>query len=113
MIDFQPITILMFLIRQVIWEPFHTSKEVQLLARLLREEAKGDGKLGMLMVGNVGGNWMCSMSRFQGYYITHQNGFKSQADLKQHKRAIFIRMLDKLTMKSLWFFRPSGDCPGP
>ena len=31
----------------------HTSKERDLLARLMRAEAVGEGNLGMLMVGNV------------------------------------------------------------
>lgn len=34
----------------------YTSKEVDLLARLMRAEAVGEGQLGMLMVGNVGIN---------------------------------------------------------
>lgn len=34
----------------------YTSKEVKLLARLMRAEAEGEGKLGMLLVGNVGVN---------------------------------------------------------
>lgn len=34
----------------------HTSKERDLLARLMRAEAVGEGNLGMLMVGNVGVN---------------------------------------------------------
>ena len=33
-----------------------TGQDVRLLARLLRAEAEGEGKLGMLMVGNVGVN---------------------------------------------------------
>ena len=31
----------------------YTTKELDLLARLMRAEAIGDGDLGMLMVGNV------------------------------------------------------------
>ena len=31
----------------------HNTKEVDLLARLMRAEAEGEGKLGMLLVGNV------------------------------------------------------------
>ena len=31
----------------------YTNKEVDLLARLMRAEAVGEGQLGMLMVGNV------------------------------------------------------------
>ncbi len=34
----------------------YTDKELQLLARLMRAEAVGEGNLGMLMVGNVGIN---------------------------------------------------------
>lgn len=34
----------------------YTTKEVDLLARLMRAEAIGEGELGMLMVGNVGVN---------------------------------------------------------
>ena len=34
----------------------HTNKDVDLLARLMRAEAIGEGNLGMLMVGNVGIN---------------------------------------------------------
>lgn len=34
----------------------YNDKELELLARLMRAEAVGEGKLGMLMVGNVGVN---------------------------------------------------------
>lgn len=34
----------------------HTEQDVNILARLMRAEAEGDGKLGMLMVGNTGIN---------------------------------------------------------
>lgn len=34
----------------------HNEEEVKLLARLMRAEAEGEGKLGMLLVGNVGVN---------------------------------------------------------
>lgn len=34
----------------------YTDKELDLLARLMRAEALGEGSLGMLMVGNVGIN---------------------------------------------------------
>lgn len=34
----------------------YTEKELDLLARLMRAEAVGEGELGMLMVGNVGAN---------------------------------------------------------
>lgn len=31
----------------------HTSKDIDLIARMMRAEAEGEGRLGMLMVGNV------------------------------------------------------------
>ena len=34
----------------------YTDAELDLLARLMRAEAEGDGQLGMLLVGNVGVN---------------------------------------------------------
>ena len=34
----------------------YNTKELELLARLMRAEATGEGNLGMLMVGNVGIN---------------------------------------------------------
>jgi N-acetylmuramoyl-L-alanine amidase len=38
----------------------YTTKELDLLARLMRAEAVGDGDLGMLMVGDVGINRIIS-----------------------------------------------------
>lgn len=38
----------------------HTTKDIDLLARLMRAEAIGEGDLGMLMVGNVGINRIIS-----------------------------------------------------
>lgn len=38
----------------------YTEKELDLLARLMRAEAVGEGELGMLMVGNVGANRIIS-----------------------------------------------------
>ena len=34
----------------------YTTKELELLARLMRAEAEGEGQKGMLLVGNVGVN---------------------------------------------------------
>lgn len=38
----------------------HTAKDIDLLARLMRAEAVGEGDLGMMMVGNVGLNRIIS-----------------------------------------------------
>ena len=44
----------------------YNDAELDLLARLMRAEAEGDGQLGMLLVGNVGVNRVRSgLSRFQ------------------------------------------------
>ena len=45
----------------------YNSKELDLLARLMRAEALGEGNLGMLMVGNVGVN------RVLGNCLTFKN----------------------------------------
>lgn len=47
-----------------------TSADVDLMARLLRAEAEGEGKQGMLLVGNVGINRLrANCSDFKGLQI--------------------------------------------
>ena len=45
----------------------YNQKELELLARLMRAEALGEGNLGMLMVGNVG------LNRILGNCLTFKN----------------------------------------
>ena len=60
----------------------YTDKELDLLARLMRAEALGEGNLGMLMVGNVGINRVIANCLdfktyvlFKIWYINHQVDF--------------------------------------
>ncbi|MFS1519396.1 cell wall hydrolase [Bacillus sp. SCS-151] len=107
--------------------PF-TEKDVELLARLIRAEAEGEGKLGMLMVGNVGVNRVkasCldfkdikSISKMiyqrpGGFEATIKGYFYQRArgsDKKLAKRVINGDRFDPAT-NALWFFKPEGSCP--
>lgn len=62
----------------------YNTKEIDLLARLMRAEATGEGNLGMLMVGNVGinrviGNCLDFKNITSIYQMVYQNpgGFSS------------------------------------
>ena len=56
----------------------HNEEDVKLLARLMRAEAEGDGRLGMLMVGNVGVNRVrADCLDFQGLRTIRQMVFQS------------------------------------
>lgn len=106
-----------------------TDADVAILARLMRAEAEGDGKLGMLMVGNVGVNRTRArcldfknvntirsmVFQSPGGFEATQKGYFYQAAREQDKR------LAKKVIKgirynpasySLYFYRPpSGtDC---
>lgn len=105
------------------------SEDVRLLARLMRAEAEGDGEQGMLMVGNVGVNRILAdcldfrdirdMNRmvFQrpgGFEATIKGYFYQRArdrDIKLAQRVINGERIRPAT-NALWFFRPTGDCPG-
>ncbi|WP_170008416.1 cell wall hydrolase [Bacillus fonticola] len=106
----------------------HKTADVKLLARLIRAEAEGEGKLGMLMVGNVGVNRVragcldfkdiTSIRKmvFQspgGFEATQKSYFYQRArdvDMKLARRVINGERFRPAT-NSLWFFKPPGDCP--
>lgn len=106
----------------------HTEKDVDLLARLMRAEAEGDGELGMLMVGNAGINRVLADCLdfvnirnindmvFQspgGFEATQKGYFYQRArdiDRKLARRIIQGERQHPAT-NSLWFFMPPGDCP--
>lgn len=68
------------------------SNDVDLLARLLRAEAEGEGEQGMLMVGNVGVNRILSNCLdFMNIRNMNDMVFQNPEGLKQHKKAIFIK----------------------
>lgn len=103
-------------------------KEVQLLARLMRAEAEGEGDLGMLMVGNVGVNRVRGdcldfgdirtiqqmvFQRPGGFEATTKGYFYQRAreqDISLARRVINGERFHPAT-RSLWFFMPEGECP--
>lgn len=104
-----------------------TQADIDLLARLLRAEAEGEGLQGMLMVGIVGINRIRgNCSDFEGIrtipqmiYQPHafeavQKGYFYQAareaERKLARRAVKGERIWPAKY-SLWYFRPAGDCP--
>ncbi|MBK3495695.1 cell wall hydrolase [Viridibacillus sp. YIM B01967] len=105
-----------------------TEKQLELLARLMRAEAEGDGELGMLMVGNVGVNRVIAscldfndirtleqmvFQRPGGFEATIKGYFYQRAreqDKRLARRVINGERFHPAS-RSLWFFMPEGACP--
>ncbi|MEF3302031.1 cell wall hydrolase [Paenibacillus sp. GYB003] len=101
--------------------------DIDLLARLLRAEAEGEGEQGMLLVGNVGINRIrANCSDFKGIrtipqmiYQEHafeavQHGYFYQRAREREKRLARRSVNGERLWPgkfSLWYFRPEGDCP--
>jgi spore coat protein GerQ len=108
----------------------YTEEDVNLLARLMRAEAEGDGKLGMLMVGNTGVNRVISdcldfrqlrsirdmVYQSPGAFEATQKGYFYQRAREQDKtlarRAIKGERFPPAD-RSLWFFIPRMKQPMP
>lgn len=106
----------------------HNQAEVDLLARLIRAEAEGDGNLGMLLVGNVGVNRVRAdcldfgdirsitqmVYQSPGGFEATQKGYFYQP-ARENERRLARRVLRgerfHPATNSLWFFMPSGACP--
>ncbi|MBM7570510.1 cell wall hydrolase [Aquibacillus albus] len=106
----------------------HTEEDVKLLARLMRAEAEGDGKLGMLMVGNTGVNRVrgdCSdfekLTSIRDMVFQSPGGFEAtqkgyfyqrarQKDIDLARKVIQGKKYHPAS-NSLWFFMPEGSCP--
>lgn len=105
-----------------------TDKGVELLARLMRAEAEGEGKLGMLMVGNVGVNRVVSncldfteLTSIRDMVFQRPGGFEATLKGYFYQRAREMdKELARKVIKSgryhpatnaLWFFKPEADCP--
>lgn len=106
----------------------YNEAEVELLARLMRSEAEGDGLEGMLMVGNVGVNRVLgdcldfpdirSLEQmvFQtpgGFEATTKSYFYQRArpeDIQLARRVIAGERFHPAS-RALWFFMPTGQCP--
>lgn len=105
----------------------HTQADIDLLARLLRAEAEGEGLQGMLMVGNVGINRIrANCSDFKGlrtirdmiyqphaFEATIKGYFYQRARESERRLARRVVAGERLwpAKFSLWYFRPPGDCP--
>jgi len=102
-------------------------QDIELLARLLRAEAEGEGEQGMLMVGNVGVNRIRSnCSDFKGLRTINQmvyqphafeatiHGYFYQKAREREKRLARRAIAGERLWPakySLWYFRPEGPCP--
>ncbi|MUK89604.1 cell wall hydrolase [Ornithinibacillus sp. L9] len=106
----------------------YTEKDVDLLARLLRAEAEGEGKQGMLLVGNVGVNRVrADCLDFKDIRNMNDMVFQSPGGFEATQKGYFYqgareteKQLARKVIKgerfspaenSLWFFRPEGSCP--
>ncbi|HWJ76553.1 MAG TPA: cell wall hydrolase [Niallia sp.] len=104
-----------------------TDADIDLLARLLRAEAEGEGVQGMLMVGNVGINRIrANCSDFKGLRTVSEMVYQPHAFEATKKGYFYQRAREsekRLARRaingeriwpskfSLWYFRPTGDCP--
>lgn len=106
----------------------YNNKEVQLLARLMRAEAEGDGELGMLLVGNVGINRVrANCLDFKDINTIERIVFQSPGGFEATTQSYFYqpsrKMDEKLAMRvingerfvpattALWFYNPfDEDC---
>lgn len=104
------------------------STDLEMLARLIRAEAEGDGELGMLMVGNVGVNRIRgNCLDFKGIRTIPQMIYQSPGGFEAVRKPYFYQRARERDLRlarrvvngerqhpasySLWFFRPSGGCP--
>lgn len=108
----------------------HTEEDVKLLARLMRAEAEGDGRLGMLMVGNVGINRVIAdCLDFRGIRSIRQMVFQSPGGFEAVQKGYFYQRardsdigLARQVIRgwryhpatnALWFFKPPEGEPCP
>ena len=110
----------------------YTDNDVSLVARMLRAEAEGEGKLGMLMVGNVIVNRTAADCldfkdlRTISQVIFHVQGGNYSFEAVQKGNVFYNRArtaekrLAKQTLDfwrehpskfALWYFNPYGPCP--
>lgn len=95
----------------------------------MRAEAEGEGELGMLMVGNVGVNRVKAdcldfkpIRNLKQMVYQQPGGFEAitRGYFYQRARDRDIRLARRVingerqhpASNALWFFRPSGGCPG-
>ena len=103
----------------------YTEKEMELLARLMRAEALGEGNLGMLMVGNVGVNRVIAdCLTFRDINTVYKMIYQSPGGFSGTNSSLFYgnptekeKLLAKRVLRgeyyfpatnSLWFYAPSS-----
>ena len=103
-----------------------TTKEKDLLARLMRAEALGEGNLGMLMVGNVGINRIiCNCYNFKDITSVSDMVYQNPGGFSGVKSPLFFssptskerELSDKVikgnffnpATNALWFYAPKGN----
>ncbi|WP_449538130.1 cell wall hydrolase [Ferdinandcohnia sp. Marseille-Q9671] len=106
----------------------HTEEDVKLLARLLRAEAEGEGRQGMLLVGNVGVNRARARCLdFKDINTIRKMVFQSPGGFEATQKGYFYQAARPVEIElarrvlrgerfqparfSLWFFEPPGECP--
>lgn len=106
----------------------YNDAQLDLLARLIRAEAEGDGQLGMLAAGNTGVNRVrANCLDFKDIRTLEQMVFQSPGGFESTQKGYFYqraREVDRQLARrlvngerfnpatnSLWFFKPVGDCP--
>ena len=99
----------------------YTTKELDLLARLMRAEALGEGNLGMLMVGNVGVNRVIAdCLDFTSVRSIYDMVYQSPGGFSGIKSALFQsssttseKNLAKRIIKGEYFHPATGQLSGP
>ncbi|WP_100374713.1 cell wall hydrolase [Bacillus sp. FJAT-45037] len=104
------------------------SNDIDILARLMRAEAEGEGEQGMMMAGNVMVNRVrVGCLDFSNVTSVPQMAFQSPGGFEAVQKSYFYqhsRERDKRLARravngeraypaefALWFFRPDGPCP--
>lgn len=104
----------------------YNSKELELLARLMRAEAIGEGNLGMLMVGNVGVNRIISdCLDFKNIYTISDMIYQTPGGFSGKDSPLFFsspttkqKQLAERVLRgeyfhpatnALWFYAPSAN----
>lgn len=103
----------------------YTEKEKELLARLMRAEAIGEGELGMLMVGNVGVNRvLADCLTFKDITTISKMVYQSPGGFSSTSSSLFysnptakeLQLAERVikgeyyypATNALWFYAPSG-----
>ncbi|SFM37143.1 N-acetylmuramoyl-L-alanine amidase [Salibacterium qingdaonense] len=104
------------------------TEDLKMLARLMRAEAEGEGKLGMLLAGNVMVNRVyANCLDFNNIRTIPEMVYQSPGGFEAVQRSYFyqrarnqdVRLARRLVQgqrfspaeNSLWFYRPTGACP--